>query len=36
MKAILLEKYGIEHLQLKELPMPVVGENEVLVKTTVF
>lgn len=34
MKAILLEQHGIEHLQLREIPTPVIGENEVLVKTT--
>jgi len=34
MKAIQLEQFGIGHLQLKEIPTPVVGENEVLVKTT--
>jgi NADPH:quinone reductase-like Zn-dependent oxidoreductase len=34
MKAIQLEQFGIEHLQLKEIPTPAIGENEVLVKTT--
>ncbi|MBO9205430.1 MULTISPECIES: zinc-dependent alcohol dehydrogenase family protein [Niastella] len=34
MKAILLEQHGIEHLQLRDIPMPTVGENEVLVRTT--
>lgn len=34
MKAVLLEQFGIEHLQLRDIPTPVVGENEVLVKTT--
>ena len=34
MKAILLEQFGIEHLQLREVPTPVIGDNEVLVKTT--
>lgn len=34
MKAIQLERFGIEHLQLKEIPTPATGENEVLVKTT--
>lgn len=34
MKAILLEKFGIEHLQLRDIPAPAPGENEVLVKTT--
>jgi NADPH:quinone reductase-like Zn-dependent oxidoreductase len=34
MKAIQLERFGIGHLQLKEIPIPVMGENEVLVKTT--
>ncbi|HEY1164036.1 MAG TPA: NAD(P)-dependent alcohol dehydrogenase [Chitinophaga sp.] len=34
MKAIQLEEFGIAHLQLKEIPVPTVGENEVLVKTT--
>jgi NADPH:quinone reductase-like Zn-dependent oxidoreductase len=34
MKAILLEQHGIEHLQLRDIPTPVIGEQEVLVKTT--
>ncbi len=34
MKAILLEQHGIEHLQLRDIPTQVIGENEVLVKTT--
>jgi NADPH:quinone reductase-like Zn-dependent oxidoreductase len=34
MKAIQLEQFGIEHLQLKEIPTPAIEENEVLVKTT--
>jgi NADPH:quinone reductase-like Zn-dependent oxidoreductase len=34
MKAILLEQYGIEHLQLRDIPTPVIADNEVLVKTT--
>lgn len=34
MKAIQLERFGIEHLQLKDIPTPAIGENEVLVKTT--
>jgi NADPH:quinone reductase-like Zn-dependent oxidoreductase len=34
MKAIQLEQFGIEHLRLREIVTPVVGENEVLVKTT--
>lgn len=34
MKAVQLEQFGIEHLRLKEVPTPVIGENEVLVKTT--
>lgn len=34
MKAIQLEEFGIEHLQLKEIPTPAIGENDVLVKTT--
>jgi len=33
-KAIQLEQFGIEHLQLKDIPAPSIGENEVLVKTT--
>lgn len=34
MKAIQLEQFGIEYLQLKEIPVPAIGESEVLVKTT--
>ena len=34
MKAIQLEQFGINHLQLKEIPTPAFGENEVLVKIT--
>lgn len=34
MKAILLEQFGIEHLHLREVPAPVIGDHEVLVKTT--
>jgi len=34
MKAVQLEDFGIEHLQLREVPTPPIGENEVLVKTT--
>ncbi|MBN9381017.1 MAG: NAD(P)-dependent alcohol dehydrogenase [Chitinophagaceae bacterium] len=34
MKAVQLEQFGIEYLQLKEVPTPAIGENEVLVKTT--
>ncbi|UIR57886.1 NAD(P)-dependent alcohol dehydrogenase [Sphingobacterium sp. SRCM116780] len=34
MKAIQLEQFGIDHLQLKEVQIPAFGENEVLVKTT--
>lgn len=34
MKAILLEQFGIEHLHLREVPTPVIGDHEVLVKTT--
>jgi len=34
MKAIQLDRFGIEYLQLKEIPTPAIGENEVLVKTT--
>lgn len=33
MKAIQLEQFGIGHLQLKEIPAPAIGGNEVLVKT---
>jgi len=33
MKAVQLVQFGIEHLQLKDIPKPVAGENEVLVKT---
>ena len=34
MKAIQLTQFGIEHLQLTEIPVPAIDENEVLVKTT--
>lgn len=34
MKAIQLQQFGIEHLQLTEIPTPSIGENEVLVRTT--
>ena len=34
MKAIQLDQFGIEHLHLKDIPTPYIGENEVLVKTT--
>ena len=34
MKAIQLEQFGIQHLQLKEIPTPDISENEVLVRTT--
>ena len=34
MKAIQLEQFSIEHLQLKDVSTPAIGENEVLVKTT--
>ncbi|MBO9565792.1 MAG: NAD(P)-dependent alcohol dehydrogenase [Niastella sp.] len=34
MKAIQLEQFGIEHLQLREIPQPAIGEHDVLVKTT--
>lgn len=34
MKAIQLEQFGIEHLQLRDIPMPVMGEHEVLVRAT--
>lgn len=34
MKAIQLEQFGIDHLQLKEIATPTYGDNEVLVKTT--
>lgn len=30
----MLEQFGIEHLQLRDIPVPAMGENEVLVKTT--
>jgi NADPH:quinone reductase-like Zn-dependent oxidoreductase len=33
-KSIQLEQFGIEHLQVREIPTPTIGENEVLVKTT--
>ncbi len=29
-----VEQFGIEHLHLREIPTPVIGEHEVLVKTT--
>ena len=34
MKAIQLDQFGIVHLQLRDIPTPYTGENEVLVKTT--
>jgi NADPH:quinone reductase-like Zn-dependent oxidoreductase len=34
MKAIQLEQFGIEHLQLTDIPAPAIGENEVLIRTT--
>jgi NADPH:quinone reductase-like Zn-dependent oxidoreductase len=34
MQAIQVENYGIEYLTLAEVPQPVIGEHEVLVKTT--
>lgn len=34
MKTIQLEQFGIEHLMLKEIPTPAIGDHEVLVKTT--
>lgn len=34
MQAIQLENYGIDNLKLTEVPLPSIGENEVLVKTT--
>jgi len=34
MKAIQLEQFGIEHLHPIDIPIPAIGENEVLVKTT--
>jgi NADPH:quinone reductase-like Zn-dependent oxidoreductase len=33
-RSIQLEQFGIEHLRLKEIPIPTIGENEVLVRTT--
>lgn len=33
-KAIQLQQFGIEHLQPTEIPLPAIGDNEVLVKTT--
>lgn len=35
MKAIQIEKFGIENLKLVDLPIPEIGENDVLVKTKV-
>lgn len=32
MKAIQIEKFGIENLKLVDLPIPDIGENDVLVK----
>lgn len=34
MKAIQLEQFGIDHLQLVDIAIPKIGENEVLVKTS--
>src|SRR5690554_4035578 len=34
MQAIQLENYGIDHLKIAEVPIPEVGENQVLVRTT--
>lgn len=34
MKAVQLEQFGIEHLHLRDIPVPAIGENEVLVRTT--
>jgi NADPH:quinone reductase-like Zn-dependent oxidoreductase len=34
MRTIQLEQFGIEHLHLKDIPVPSIGDNEVLVKTT--
>ena len=34
MKAIQLEQFGIDHLRLADIPLPKIGENEVLVKTS--
>lgn len=34
MKVIQLTRFGIEHLEAMEIPIPVIGENEVLVKVT--
>jgi NADPH:quinone reductase-like Zn-dependent oxidoreductase len=34
MKVIQLEQFGIEHLCLRDIPVPAIGEHEVLVKTT--
>lgn len=34
MQAIQIKKYGIENLEIVNLPIPEIGENEVLVKTT--
>ncbi|TDQ23876.1 zinc-dependent alcohol dehydrogenase family protein [Tenacibaculum caenipelagi] len=34
MKAIQLEQFGIDHLELVNIPLPTINENEVLVKTS--
>ena len=34
MKAIQLEQFGIDHLELVNTPLPTINENEVLVKTS--
>jgi NADPH:quinone reductase-like Zn-dependent oxidoreductase len=34
MKAIQLEQFGVENLRRKDIPMPLMGEQEVLVRTT--
>jgi NADPH:quinone reductase-like Zn-dependent oxidoreductase len=34
MKAVQLEQFSIDHLQIRDIPTPAIGDHEVLVKTT--